>query len=88
MPNREHEEDRERDEDADCEREPKVRARFLALSPQLRVTPRAVVMVRTVDRFGIDGRFVGNRDAAGWLGHAGSLVPLSPGFDHTFHGSG
>jgi hypothetical protein len=88
MQDREHEEDRECEQDRKHDREPEVRVRFLALSPQLRVPARAMVVVRAVDRFGIDGRFVGNRDAACGLGHAGSLVPLSPGFDHTFHGSG
>jgi hypothetical protein len=47
-----------------------------------------VVAVGAVDRFGIDRRFVGIRDAAGRLGHAGESSAASPGFDHTFPGSG
>jgi hypothetical protein len=32
-----------------------------------------VIVVRAVDRFGIDGRFLGSRDAAGRLGHPGGV---------------
>jgi hypothetical protein len=88
MPDREHEEDRERDEDADREHEAKSCTCALALASQLRVSARAVVVVRAVDRPGVDGRIVLRRDTSGGLGHAGSLVPLSRCFDDTFVGSG
>jgi hypothetical protein len=47
-----------------------------------------VVAVRAVDCLGIDGWIFGKVDAPRGLGHAGSLVPLRRGFDHTLTGSG
>lgn len=88
MPDGEHEEDRERDEQCDGDDEPQSCACAFPFAPELRVPPRTVVVVRAVDRLGIDGWVLGGRGAGGGLGHAGSLVPLSPCFDHTFVGSG
>jgi len=88
MPDGEHEEDRERDEHAEHDDEAQTRAGRFALAAHPRVAARSVVVVRAVDRFGVDGRIFGRCDAPRRLGHAGSLVPLPGSFDHTFLGSG
>ena len=87
MPDREHEEDRQRQKDGEREDEAQSRVRLLALAAQLRVSARAVVVVSPVDRFRVDGRLVGNHDAAGGLSHAGSLVPLRLASTILFHRS-
>ena len=70
MPDGEHEEDRQPDEHGEGDDETEPRARLFTLSSQLRVPPRAVVVVGAVDRFRVDGRLLGRGDhAAGWLGH-------------------
>jgi hypothetical protein len=88
VPDREHEEDGEADEQGQRDDKAETRARGLAFSSAPCVAPRAVVVVRAVDRLGVDRRFFGRRDAPRRLSHAGSLVPVRCRFDDTFAGSG
>jgi hypothetical protein len=87
MPDREHEENRQRQEDGERDDEAQSRVRLLALATQLRVSARAVIVVGPVDRLRVDGRLLGNLDAAGGLSHAGSLVPLRVASTILFHRS-
>ena len=88
VPHREHEEDGQADEESEGDHEAESCARLLALASQLRVPPRAVVVVGPVDRLWVDRRGWRGDDAASGLGHPGSLDPLPGCFDHTFSGSG
>jgi len=76
MPDRQHEEHRKRDEHAQRDDETQPRAGGLPFASEARVAARTVVVVRAVDRLGVDRRILRSCDAPRWLGHPGSLVPV------------
>jgi hypothetical protein len=80
VPDGEQQEQREPDQQCKRDEEAQPSVFLLTLASQPRVPPSPVIVVRPIDRLGIDGRFFGRRCnvPSGWLGHPGSLVGLWP----------
>jgi hypothetical protein len=80
VPDGEQQEQREAEQQCERDEEAQPSVFLLALASQPRVSPSPVIVVRPIDRLGVDGRLFGRRCdvPSGGLGHAGSLVGLWP----------
>ncbi len=78
VPDGEQQEQREPDQQCERDEEAQPGVFLLPLASQPRVPPSPVIVVRPIDRLGIDRRVLGRRCnvPSGWLGHPGSLVRL------------